>query len=251
MNFGEKVKQLRTERNLTQPQLAQAIGIEQSYLSKLENDKSVPSADIFQAILKAFGIDVATWFFEDRSFTNELIARWQAGVPVRVIGDPDANVQHPLNKTLLNELAAAKIPVRHKVSSGIEHWKMMLFAGQNVVYFGSANFSADAFVPADDYKNFVDETIYLTDDDSVVATFKTRFEDAWVNTTAWANYANAPNSRKRTHCRWWKASSAANTSSAARPCRTALIAPFMNIGDTYSNVMDAVSRTMKPPSAPM
>ena len=60
MYFGEKVRQLRTDRNLTQPQLAQAIGIEQSYLSKLENDKSVPSADIFQAILKAFSIDVAT-----------------------------------------------------------------------------------------------------------------------------------------------------------------------------------------------
>lgn len=61
MNFGERVKQLRSERNLTQPQLAQAIGIEQSYLSKLENDKSVPSADIFQAILKAFSIDVAAF----------------------------------------------------------------------------------------------------------------------------------------------------------------------------------------------
>ena len=60
MNFGEKLKQLRAERNLTQPQLAQAIGIEQSYLSKLENDKSIPSADIFQSILKAFSIDVAT-----------------------------------------------------------------------------------------------------------------------------------------------------------------------------------------------
>lgn len=61
MNFGEKVKQLRAERNLTQPQLAQAIGIEQSYLSKLENDKSVPSADIFQAILRAFSVDVTTF----------------------------------------------------------------------------------------------------------------------------------------------------------------------------------------------
>jgi len=61
VNFGERVKQLRSERNLTQPQLAQAIGIEQSYLSKLENDKSVPSADIFQSILKAFGVDVATF----------------------------------------------------------------------------------------------------------------------------------------------------------------------------------------------
>jgi len=58
--FGEKVRKLRAERNLTQPQLAQLIGIEQSYLSKLENDKSVPSADIFQAILKAFAIDATT-----------------------------------------------------------------------------------------------------------------------------------------------------------------------------------------------
>jgi len=58
MNFGERIKQLRTERNMTQPQLAEAIGIEQSYLSKLENDKSVPSPDIFQAILRAFNLQV-------------------------------------------------------------------------------------------------------------------------------------------------------------------------------------------------
>jgi transcriptional regulator with XRE-family HTH domain len=61
VNVGERIRQLRSERNLTQPQLAQAIGIEQSYLSKLENDKSVPSADIFQAVLKAFSIDVASF----------------------------------------------------------------------------------------------------------------------------------------------------------------------------------------------
>ncbi len=61
MNFGDRLRQLRTQRNLTQPQLAQAIGIEQSYLSKLENDKSVPGADIFQAILRALKLDVAAF----------------------------------------------------------------------------------------------------------------------------------------------------------------------------------------------
>lgn len=61
MNFGDRLKQLRTQKNLTQPQLAQAIGIEQSYLSKLENDKSIPGADIFQAILRALQIDVAAF----------------------------------------------------------------------------------------------------------------------------------------------------------------------------------------------
>jgi transcriptional regulator with XRE-family HTH domain len=57
MNFGEKLKQIRTEKNMTQPQLAEAIGIEQSYLSKLENDKSVPSAEMFQSIIKTLEMD--------------------------------------------------------------------------------------------------------------------------------------------------------------------------------------------------
>ena len=59
MNFGERLKQLRTEKGLTQPQFAQAAGIEQSYLSKLENDKSVPSAEMFSTILAGLGVNEA------------------------------------------------------------------------------------------------------------------------------------------------------------------------------------------------
>lgn len=64
MNFGERLKQLRTEKGLTQPQFAQAAGIEQSYLSKLENDKSVPSADMFSTILTGLGMDEAAFLRE-------------------------------------------------------------------------------------------------------------------------------------------------------------------------------------------
>jgi transcriptional regulator with XRE-family HTH domain len=58
MNFGEKLKQLRHEQSWTQPDAAEAIGIEQSYLSKLENDKSQPSSEVFQQVLTAFKINV-------------------------------------------------------------------------------------------------------------------------------------------------------------------------------------------------
>jgi len=64
MNFGERLKQLRTDKSLTQPQFAQLAGIEQSYLSKLENDKSVPSAEMFSTILAALEMDAAT-FLQD------------------------------------------------------------------------------------------------------------------------------------------------------------------------------------------
>lgn len=61
MNFGERLKQIRIEKGLTQPQFAQVAGIEQSYLSKLENDKSVPSADMFSTILSALSMDETTF----------------------------------------------------------------------------------------------------------------------------------------------------------------------------------------------
>jgi len=64
MNFGERLKQLRTDKGLTQPQFAQLAGIEQSYLSKLENDKSVPSADMFSTLLSALEMDAPT-FLQD------------------------------------------------------------------------------------------------------------------------------------------------------------------------------------------
>lgn len=56
MTLGKKIRTLRSEHNLSQPELAEKIGIEQSYLSKLENDKSVPSNDIFNNMLNAFGL---------------------------------------------------------------------------------------------------------------------------------------------------------------------------------------------------
>ena len=73
MRFGEKLKELRNEKEWTQPEMAEAIGIEQSYWSKLENDKSLPSNDIFIRILEVFGLDIADLVDDmDQSNKNQL-----------------------------------------------------------------------------------------------------------------------------------------------------------------------------------
>ena len=59
MNLGDKLRQLRQNKGLTQPEVAEAIGIEQSYLSKLENGKYIPSADVFGRILEVFQLPVS------------------------------------------------------------------------------------------------------------------------------------------------------------------------------------------------
>jgi HKD family nuclease len=136
------------------------------------------------------GIDVGFWFMEDQRYVSEIIARKNAGVPVRLIVDPTANPTYPLNATSLNSFANAGIPMVKKVGGGIMHFKMMLFAGQNIVEFGSANYSDNAFVPVTPYTNYVSETIFFEDDPAIVNSFKTKVDNLWTDTTNYQVYAN-------------------------------------------------------------
>jgi hypothetical protein len=138
------------------------------------------------------GIDVAFWFMEDARYTAELTKRHQAGVRVRVLMDPRANSSYPLNASRLNELQAAGIPMRKRLTNYILHWKMMLFHGQNVVEFSGANYSSYAWHPGSlvPFENYIDEAIYFTSDTAITNSFRTKFEDHWTNTTEWADYAN-------------------------------------------------------------
>ena len=58
MTLGQRIKQLRVDKELNQPELANAMGIEQSYLSKLENDKAFPSDEMFEKLLTALKMTV-------------------------------------------------------------------------------------------------------------------------------------------------------------------------------------------------
>jgi transcriptional regulator with XRE-family HTH domain len=130
MNIGEKIKQLRTDKNLTQPQLAEAIGIEQSYLSKLENDKSVPSADIFQAILKALAVDVGSFLegIDDKIIHRQLrqipeVANYlQAGVAYKI---------HNIKKWLYGSAAACVLGLTLIVAG----YKGLIFSDDQYYYF--------------------------------------------------------------------------------------------------------------------
>jgi phosphatidylserine/phosphatidylglycerophosphate/cardiolipin synthase-like enzyme len=136
------------------------------------------------------GIDVAFWFMEDARYSAALIRRFQAGVPIRIIFDSRAIGSTGARRQILDDFAAAGIPLRDKTSAGIVHWKTMLFAGQNTVQFSGANYSAFAFNPVEPYVNYIDEVVYFTDQSSLVDSFKTRFDDVWTTTSGYRDYAN-------------------------------------------------------------
>ena len=136
------------------------------------------------------GLDVAFWFMQDARYEQAILARWNAGVPVRILVDPRANPTYPGNSDMIAAFQQAGIPIRYRTASGILHWKMMLFAGQNTVEFDGANYSPTAFIYEAPYSNYEDESIFFEDDPAVVNTFKTEYDNLWQDTANYANYAN-------------------------------------------------------------
>lgn len=56
MNFGEKLKMLRTGQNLTQQQLASRLGVAKSVVSYYESGERYPSYDVLIGIANIFHV---------------------------------------------------------------------------------------------------------------------------------------------------------------------------------------------------
>jgi phosphatidylserine/phosphatidylglycerophosphate/cardiolipin synthase-like enzyme len=136
------------------------------------------------------GIDMSFYMIELPDLANAVIARYRAGVPVRLVVEPRGNIKFPMNQQILDQFKAAGIPMRYKLGDGIIHVKLLLLAGQNKVVFTGSNFGDADVRPYDPYNNYVDGAWYFTDDSSVVNSFKTRYDDVWTDTATYGNYAN-------------------------------------------------------------
>jgi transcriptional regulator with XRE-family HTH domain len=64
--IGSRLRELRTERGLTQAELARQIGIQQSDLSRMEKGEYRVSLDNLFKILAVFDLDLADFFGEQQ-----------------------------------------------------------------------------------------------------------------------------------------------------------------------------------------
>ncbi|WP_238906146.1 helix-turn-helix transcriptional regulator [Clostridium sp. YIM B02506] len=60
-----RIKLLRAERNLTQEELAEKLGIARPTLSNIERGKYTPKGNLVVKIIKHFGIPVEQIFFDE------------------------------------------------------------------------------------------------------------------------------------------------------------------------------------------
>ena len=58
MEFSQKLKRLRQEKNWSQEKLAQQIGVKRLTINKYENGQTKPSAETLQKISEVFGVSI-------------------------------------------------------------------------------------------------------------------------------------------------------------------------------------------------
>jgi transcriptional regulator with XRE-family HTH domain len=61
MNFGEKLKTLREERNLSQAELAKELGLAQTYVSALERRADLPRHATLELIAEYFRLPISSF----------------------------------------------------------------------------------------------------------------------------------------------------------------------------------------------
>jgi transcriptional regulator with XRE-family HTH domain len=77
---GEKIRELRKERNLTQAELAAKVGVQQSDLCRMETGEYRVSLDILFRILGIFGMNIGEFFQEQEGAADgeqEILALWR------------------------------------------------------------------------------------------------------------------------------------------------------------------------------
>ena len=103
---------------------------------------------------------MSCWYLTEHAISIALINRFKAGVQVRLIGDRGSIFEiDPITKSEFYWLANQGLPIRLRFNPTwfpeIDHMKMTLFVGQNLVTFGSANYTPFELAPtsATNYKD--------------------------------------------------------------------------------------------------
>ena len=65
--FGERIRELRTTKGLSQEELAFKSGVHRTYLGGIERGERNPSLRNISAIAKALGVDISELFLSRKS----------------------------------------------------------------------------------------------------------------------------------------------------------------------------------------
>jgi transcriptional regulator with XRE-family HTH domain len=127
-SLGDKLRQLRSERNISQRELAQLAGLSPNSISLIERDETSPSVATLQSLATALNIRMS-YFFEEESPTSVLHIK--SGARPKI--ESDGVTIEGMGKTLAyQELEPFSITLEPHAGSGGE--RQVVHTGHEFVY---------------------------------------------------------------------------------------------------------------------
>ena len=113
-SLGEKLRQLRSERNISQRDLAKLAGLSPNSISLIERDETSPSVSTLQSLAAALNIRMS-YFFEEE--TPSSVLHIKSGSRPKI--ESDGVIIEGMGKTLpFQELEPFLITLEPKAGSG-------------------------------------------------------------------------------------------------------------------------------------
>jgi len=103
-DIGQRIKQKRIEKGLTQEKLSELIGVGASHMSHLESGKTVPSMEVFITICNVLECSADELLCREISTAKPILHNWLT----ELIGDCDSTE----TKILTDVLSSTKTTLR-------------------------------------------------------------------------------------------------------------------------------------------
>lgn len=85
MNIGNNIKQLRQQKNLTQEQVAEKLGVSYQAVSKWENKANTPDITLLPEIANLFGVSIDALFLDDIADYSDIHSFMKDDDVIRVV----------------------------------------------------------------------------------------------------------------------------------------------------------------------
>ena len=109
-DIGARIKQKRVESGLTQEKLSEMIGVGPSHMSHIESGSTVPSFEVFIAILNVLNCSADELLCREISFAKPLLDNWLTSLiedcdptEVKILSDALLSLKQTLRKNKVTE----------------------------------------------------------------------------------------------------------------------------------------------------
>lgn len=113
MSFGENLKNVRKQRNITQEELAETLGVSRQAISKWESDNGYPETEKLLLLSKALNISL-DYLMNDASEIQEKEHREEKNVVIAPSGKIAITTHDKKNVIVCHSVKSSKILFPHK-----------------------------------------------------------------------------------------------------------------------------------------